>query len=57
MLSQHKDRDSTFGYPNEEVEDLIEQGRKMWFNEIDLGKTMIVPREKVDQILVKLGIV
>ncbi len=47
----------TFGYPNEEVEDLIEQGRRMWFNEIDLGKTMIVPREKVDQILVKLGIV
>ena len=29
----------------------------MWFNEIDFGKTLIVPREKVDQILVKLGIV
>jgi len=27
ILNEIKDRDSTFAYPNEEVEDLIEQGR------------------------------
>jgi len=39
------------------VEDLIEQGRLMWFNEIDKKKRLIVPRENLDNLLVNLGVV
>ena len=57
IAEEIEDRKETFNYPNEEVEDLIEQGRQMWFEEIDPNKSLVVPRYMLDDLLIRLGIV
>ncbi len=57
IAEEIEDRKETFNYPNEEVEDLIEQGRQMWFQEIDPNKSLVVPRYMLDDLLIRLGIV
>ena len=57
VLEQINDRDTTFAYPNEEIADIIEQGRKIWFEEVDTNADLIVPRFRLDDVLVKYQVV
>ena len=53
VLEQIHDRDSTFCYPNEEIDELIRSGEDQWNKHIDPINELTVPRRCVDAFLCK----
>lgn len=57
VLEQIHDREDTFSYPNEEIDEIISVGISLWDNEIDLQGDHVIPRWHLDEFLVKHNIV
>ena len=56
ILEQIHDRDRTFSYPNEQIDEIMNCGEKKWIEEIDPINELIVPRRCLDSFLCKYKI-